>query len=64
MYLLCAYKIVIFKIPVVYILGVYDTLERASNEQEKLCGKIKKINHCWHGRNNVISWIKILIWEH
>ena len=59
MYLLCAYKTNTYsKFPKTYIIGIYNTLEEASEYQEKLCGKKEKVvKRCWNGNNNLCSWI-------
>jgi len=43
--------------PKIFIIGTYPSLKKTSFIQDKLCGKIKKINKCWRGRNNICSWI-------
>jgi len=57
MYILSAYRISYSNFPKVRIIGVYPTLDKASFMQEKLCGKIKRVNNCWYGKKNICSWI-------
>ena len=58
MYLLCAYKTNTYdNYPKVVIIGIYETIEKASEYQEKLCGKISKIGNSWNGRNYLCSWV-------
>ncbi len=57
MYILCGYYQSFEKLPPVKIIGIYETLDEAIDVQESKCGRIKRINNCWYGRNKIITWI-------
>ncbi len=57
MYILCGYYQSFEELPPVKIIGIYETLDEATDVQEAKCGRIKKINNCWHGKNGIITWI-------
>ena len=57
MYILCGYYQSFEELPPVKIIGIYETLDEAIDVQEAKCGRIKRINNCWYGRNNIITWI-------
>ena len=56
MYILCGYYQTLYTAEV-KILGIFETLEDAKENQLNKFGRIRKWNNCWEGKNGIITWI-------